>query len=84
MPKYNKLVRDKVPRLISSEQRNCSVRKLNGSELMMALRKKMLEEAKEFERAGDMDELADILEVIYAYLKAKGIEFSEIGANQDE
>ena len=74
--KYNKLVRNKIPQIICSEHRKCSVRTLSKSELAMALRKKMSEEANEFERNGDIHELADILEIIHAYLQVKGMEFS--------
>ncbi|WP_262384871.1 nucleoside triphosphate pyrophosphohydrolase [Paenibacillus terrae] len=70
MPTYNKLVRDRIPHIITSQGKECRTRILNPKEYKQELRTKLREEAEEyFEAAKDKDaleELADMLEVIRA------------------
>lgn len=65
---YNKLIRDKIPGIIAQDGAACKLRKLNKKEFTVELKKKLMEEAKEFFDADSRDkqikELADILEVI--------------------
>lgn len=64
---YNKLVRDKIPNIITEQGENPVVRILNESEYKNELEKKLYEEYKEvIEATGDerLEELADMLEVI--------------------
>ncbi|MDQ0493877.1 nucleoside triphosphate pyrophosphohydrolase [Paenibacillus brasilensis] len=76
MRTYNKLVRDKIPHLITAQGKECSTRILDPAEYKQALRTKLREEAEEyFETEKDQDaleELADLLEVIQALAEVHG------------
>ena len=69
---YNKAIRDKVPRIIESSGKNCNVKKLPDSEFLVELEKKLVEELNEYQKSKDVEELADILEVIYRISELKG------------
>lgn len=82
MPKYNKLVRDKIPAIIKATGRICRTRELDREEHVQALRVKLLEEVEEFlnaERTSEsVEELADILEIIFALAQKYGTEEEEL------
>lgn len=61
-----KLVRDGIPGIIKDAGGCPNVRELDDAAYRAALRKKLLEETEEFLDGGDVAELADILEVVYA------------------
>ncbi len=62
---YNKLVRDKIPEMLDSKNISYEKRIANEEEYKIELIKKLKEEAEEFQ-TGDIEELADVLEVILA------------------
>ena len=68
---YNKLVRDLIPEIIDL-QSAVSIRILNHSEHLKEIKRKLYEEAQEFDestnRSEALEELADILELIHATL----------------
>ena len=76
--KYNKAVRDKIPEIIKSSGKNCNIKKLDDSEFLVELEKKLIEELSEYQKSKDIGELADILEVIYRIAKLKGISKEEL------
>ena len=78
MVKHNKLVRDKIPEIIRADGKKCTVRVLEHSEMLNALSKKLREEVDEYLDAHDPEELADILEVIYAAAKCAGLTKAEL------
>lgn len=63
---YNKLVRDKIPEIIAQQGESVNTRILNGKEYTVALEQKLDEETAEFHKEKNLEELADILEVVYA------------------
>jgi predicted house-cleaning noncanonical NTP pyrophosphatase (MazG superfamily) len=72
---YNKLVRDQIPDIIAAAGRQPSTRILDHASYQVALRTKLLEEAREAEAAADeqlASELADVLEVLRALATAPG------------
>ena len=69
---YNKLVRDKIPEIIESDGKKCVTRALSQEEYLKELRRKLDEEVQEYHESGDHEELADILEVVYALATATG------------
>lgn len=78
-----KLVRDRIPEIIEGTGRSASVVRLDPTELRLALRDKLLEEAAEAHEAAvdDLDgELADVLEVLRALAQEHGIPWSQIEA----
>ena len=69
---YNKLVRDKIPEIISANGECCNVRILEDEDYRICLEKKLDEEVGEFHRDRNLEELADILEVVYALAECLG------------
>ena len=63
---YNKLVRDKIPEIIAQQGESANIRILNGKEYTVALEQKLDEETAEFHKEKNLEELAEILEVVYA------------------
>jgi predicted house-cleaning noncanonical NTP pyrophosphatase (MazG superfamily) len=76
--KYNKAVRDKIPEIIKSSGKNCNIKKLDDSEFLVELEKKLIEEISEYQKSKDIGELADILEVIYRISELKGMSLVEL------
>ena len=67
---YNKLVRDKIPEIIEANDVDYNIKYIKGEDLKDALGAKLVEEVCEFLDAEmDMEEMADIFEVIDAILK---------------
>ena len=76
MKTYNKLVRDKIPEIIEADGRKCDVRIVsNKDELYYLLAKKLHEEVDEFIEDKNLEELADIMEVLFGL--AKNLGYSE-------
>ena len=76
---YNKLVRDKIPENIDSmEGRKANWRIMDDEEYIKELNKKLLEEVHEFIEENDVEELADIMEVIQSIMRAKNISYEEL------
>jgi len=78
MEKYNKLVRDNIPKIIENDGLNYKTRVLNDEEYEVELRKKLIEEATELLKAKNVDEkiyeLADIYEIIEYILMTNNID----------
>jgi len=75
---YNKAIRDKIPEIIKESGKNCNVKKLDNSEFLIRLEKKLVEELEEYQESKNVEELADILEVIYRISELKGVVFDEL------
>lgn len=75
---YNKLVRDKIPEIIKSSGKNPVTELMDETAYKKALDQKLLEETKEYLESGSEEELADIAEVFYSILAARGISINEI------
>lgn len=69
MSKYNKLVRDRIPEMLDGKNIPYEKRIAGPEEYKIELIKKLVEEAREFEVDGRVEELADVLEVIEALKK---------------
>ena len=67
--RYDKLVRDRIPEIIRKEGRNPVTHTAGKKEYSAKLREKLVEESREFQKSGENEELADILEVINAIIK---------------
>ena len=75
---YNKLVRDKIVEIIKNNGETPAYRTLSSKEYLEELHKKLFEEANEFIEQDDKEELADVLEVLYAIAKVKKIDLDEV------
>ena len=69
---YNKLVRDKIPEIIEASGKTCETEILSDEEYLQMLDKKLDEELAEYHQEQNIEELADLLEVLYATAKARG------------
>ncbi len=82
MPKYNKLVRDKIPEIIEAKGIKVSTKILSNEEYIKELKTKCLEEVDEYMTAKTdqeaKEELADIIEVLNAIVKTHESSMEEI------
>ena len=70
---YNKLVRDNIPQIIELSGKTCKTRVLSDDEYVEQLNAKLNEEFSEYLQTGEVEELADIVEVALALAVAKGV-----------
>lgn len=76
---YNKLVRDKIPENIDKmEGRKSNYKILEYKEYIEELDKKLFEEAHEFIEEHSVEELADLMEVIYTIMKINNISINDV------
>ena len=75
---YDKLVRDKVSEIIEASGKTCETEILSDEEYLQMLDKKLDEELAEYHQEQNIEELADLLEVLYATAKAKGYSIEEL------
>lgn len=73
---YNKLVRDKIPSIIKSKGESCNIRILDDEEYLDELNIKLQEEMREYLESGDIEELADLEEVLRAILDVKNVSYN--------
>lgn len=78
MKVYNKLVRDKIPEIIDADKKTCKTRILSKEEYIAALEDKLNEEVAEYQADKNLEEMADILEVLRAICVARGYSLEEL------
>lgn len=74
---YNKLVRDKILEILESKGKPYKSHIADTAEYRTKLREKLTEELAEFDTDNNAEELADILEVVYALA-------DELGSSREE
>ncbi len=84
LKKYNKLVRDKIPEVIEKDGHKAKFKTLSEKAYLSALDKKLLEEVKEYQVDKSLEEMADVLEVLYAICSARGYKIDELEAKRVE
>ncbi len=77
---YNKLVRDKIPDIIAQSGKRAEISTLNDIDYKNALKSKLLEEVQEFIESEEKEEMADILEVLYALMEVKDTSMEQVQA----
>ena len=75
---YNKLVRDNIPAIIEATGATCETEILSDAEYLTLLDRKLEEELAEYRRDQSIEELADLVEVIYACAAARGCSREEL------
>lgn len=75
---YNKLVRDRIPEIIEKSGKTCMTRILDDEEYIKMLDTKLDEELTEYHKDQNIEELADLLEVIRACAVARGYTVQEL------
>lgn len=78
MTRYNQLVRDKTPKIIKKNGMIATTHVAEHDEMFRMLQKKLKEEVSEFMIDESPEELADILEVIYAICENKWFSIEEV------
>ena len=81
---YNKLVRDRIPEIIESSGKTCTVEILSGEDYLRMVDAKLDEELAEYHKDQNIEELADLLEVIYAATKARGYSIEQLETVRSE
>lgn len=75
----NKLVRDKIPEIIKiKDGLDCNYKILDDKEYLQELDKKIFEEAHEFVEDHSIEELADLMEVIYTIMDVRNISIDDV------
>ena len=75
---YNKLVRDKIPEIIEKSGKTCTIETLTDEKYIAMLDAKLAEELAEYQESKSLEELADLLEVMGAVVKARGYTWDEL------
>ena len=75
---YNKLVRDRIPEIIEADGKICVYEILSDEDYIALLDQKLNEELAEYQESKSLEELADLLEVMQAVVKARGWTLEEL------
>jgi len=78
MTKFNKVIRDKILEIIQKDGYTCNIQTLSDEKFLVEIEKKLSEEVTEYQNDKNLEELADILEVIYRIAQLKGISKEEL------
>lgn len=78
MKVYKKLVRDKIPQIIESKGERPIIHIASIEEFQISLKNKLSEEVNEFKKSGNLEELADILEVVDALSSLQNSSFKNV------
>ena len=66
MKVYDKLVRDRIPEIIESSGNKCEIEVVSDEVALEYLYKKLNEEVSELLEDKNLDEIADVMEVLFA------------------
>lgn len=78
MKEYNKLVRDKIPNIIETSGRKCTYEIASKDDRYSLLESKLQEEVSEFLEDKNLEELADVMEVLFGLANALGYSEEEL------
>ena len=78
MPKYNKLVRDRIPEIIEASGKTCVTEILSDEEYLKMIDVKLDEELAEYHKDQNIEELADLTEAIHAAVIARGYTLEDL------
>ena len=84
MKVYNKLVRDRIPEVIKASGKTCEIEIINGMEKQELLEKKLLEEVNEYLDDKNLEELADVMEVLFGLANELGYSEEELLNKRNE
>ena len=76
--KYSKLVRDRIPEIIETSGKTCVTEILPDDEYLRMIDAKLDEELAEYHKDQNIEELADLIEVIYAAAIARGYTIEQL------
>jgi len=78
MMEYDKLIRDRIPEIIEKSGKKCITETMDTDTYIRYLDEKLNEELAEYQADKSLEELADLLEVMYAVVKARGYRIEEL------
>lgn len=73
-----KLVRDKIPEIIKKDGKSPIIEILSEEEYLIELDKKLNEEVAEYQADKSIEEMADVIEVLFAICEARGYSVEEL------
>ena len=73
-----KLVRDKIPEIIRADGKKPITRTLDTEEYLEELDRKLNEEIAEYQADKSLEEMADVMEVLFAICEARGHSVEEL------
>ena len=84
MKTYNKLVRDKIPQIIEADGKGCDITIICGEEKKDLLRAKLMEEVNEYLEDDNLEELADVMEVLFGLAHELGFSEEDLLKKREE
>lgn len=75
---YNKLVRDKIPQVIDDDRNQCDIEIATKDQMTALLEDKLQEEVEEYLKDKNLEELADIMEVLFGLAHNLGYSEEEL------
>ena len=81
---YNKLVRDLIPDIIENSGKQCHTRILSDDEYLEKIDAKLDEELEEYHKDKNIEELADLLELIRTAAVARGYTLEDLESARAE
>ena len=75
---YNKLIRDRIPEIIEDSGKRCTTETLSENDYLHMVDAKLDEELAEYHKDQNIEELADLLEVIQAAAIARGYTLEDL------
>ncbi len=81
---YHKLVRDKIPEIIEAQGKTCVTEFLPEDAYIRMAEEKLSEELSEYQQSRQLEELADLLEVMEAVVTARGYTWEALLAVRDK
>ena len=73
-----KLVRDRIPEIIEADGKKPIIRILSEDEYLQELDTKLNEEVAEYQADKSIEEMADVLEVLFAICEARGYSIEQL------
>lgn len=83
MKKYDKLVRDRIPEIIKADGKECIVEVVDNKKKYELLERKLEEEVNEFLEDKNLEELADVMEVLFGLADSLGYSEDELLAKRE-
>lgn len=84
MKVYDKLVRDRIPEIIESSGNKCEIEVVSDEIALEYLYKKLNEEVSELLEDKNLDEIADVMEVLFAIGSKYGYSQEDIFNRRNE
>ena len=75
---YRKIVRDRIPEIIEKSGKRAEYEQVSREEALAGLEEKLTEETREYLESRNLEEMADILEVLHGILRLRNVSMEEV------